>query len=33
MSAFQQMKIGVLAETQPEERRVALVPNAAIKAA
>ncbi len=31
MSAFQQMKIGVLAETQPEERRVALVPDAAVK--
>jgi proton-translocating NAD(P)+ transhydrogenase subunit alpha len=31
MSAFQQMKIGVLAETQPEERRVALVPDVAAK--
>ncbi len=31
MSAFQQMKIGVLAETQPEERRVALVPDVAVK--
>jgi NAD(P) transhydrogenase subunit alpha len=31
MSMFQQMKIGVLAETQPEERRVALVPDVAAK--
>jgi NAD(P) transhydrogenase subunit alpha len=31
MSAFQHMKIGVLAETQPEERRVALVPDVAAK--
>ena len=31
MSAFQQMKIGVLAETQPEERRVALVPDMAAR--
>ncbi len=31
MTTFHQVKIGVLSETQPGERRVALVPDVAVK--